>query len=213
MSFRRFVILSAVTALLPCFSAGSLGAQTKKATGKTPIRIAPPSQRPKPQVSANATRGAAWSLPDADILVERVYARIVTQDKPGAVPIAQYQRRFFGHDTTVFAVRQFMGRSVDVSATAFSAVSGWTNSPSLELPLCEGPGCPAPINSLWLAITKIERGELSHEVNVWYTTTFAAESPGGPTQASYAFCERWLRLGGSWKYDGFIRVAGNSDGR
>ncbi len=217
MSLRRD-LLPIFALAMTCIVSGNLGAQAGKAsgkatTGKSVIRPAPTPKRIAPVISTTSARGAAWSLPDANLLVERVYARIVAQDKPGAVPIAQYQRRFFGHDTTVFAVRQFMGRDIDVSPDAFSAVSGWTDSPKLNLPLCEGPGCPAPINSLWLAITKIERGELSHEVNVWYTTTFAAESPGGPAQASYAFCERWLRLGGSWKYDGFIRVAGNSDYR
>lgn len=160
-----------------------------------------PSRDPAPTV-----RGAAWSLPDADALVQRVYARIVAQDKPGAVPISDFQRRFVGREATAEAVRRFSGRDLALAPSAYNAVDGWTDSPKLELPLCEGPGCPAPINSIWLAITRIERGELPHELHVWYTTSFAAESPSGPTQQAYAFCERWLRVGGVWKYDGFVRV-------
>jgi hypothetical protein len=157
--------------------------------------------------AAASSRGAAWSLPDADMLVERVYRRIVAHDKPGAVPIPNYQRRFFGREATLEAVRQFAGHDVELSPSAFNAVEGWTDAPKLDIPPCIGPGCPAPINSIWLAITRIERGELPHELHVWYTTSFAAESPSGPTQQAYAFCERWLRVGGSWKYDGFVRVA------
>ena len=157
--------------------------------------------------AAASSRGAAWSLPDADALVERVYRRIVAQDKPGAVPIPEYQRKFVGRDATLEAVREFAGHNVELSPSAFNAVEGWTNASKLDIPPCIGPGCPAPINSIWLAITRIERGELPHEVHVWYTTSFAAESPSGPTQQAYAFCERWLRVGGSWRYDGFVRVA------
>ena len=154
-----------------------------------------------------SSRGAAWSLPDVDALVERVYRRIVAQDKPGAVPIPNYQRKFVGREATLEAVREFAGHNVELSPSAFNAVEGWTDAPKLDIPPCIGPGCPAPINSIWLAITRIERGELPHELHVWYTTSFAAESPSGPTQQAYAFCERWLRVGGSWKYDGFVRVA------
>ena len=164
------------------------------------------------RVASAPARGAAWGLPDADALVQRVYARIVAQDKPGAVPIGNYQRRFVGREATLDAVRRFIGHDVELAPSAYTAVDGWTDAPKLQLPLCEGPGCPAPINSIWLAITRIERGELPHELHVWYTTAFAAESPSGPTQQAYAFCERWLRVGGGWKYDGFVRVASASLG-
>jgi hypothetical protein len=189
-----------------------------KTASTTPRRTAPKSRPALAQVprgdvanrfepAAASSRGAAWSLPDADMLVERVYKRIVAQDKPGAVPIPDYQRKFVGREATLEAVREFAGHSVQLAPSAFNAVEGWTDAPKLDIPPCIGPGCPAPINSIWLAITRIERGELPHELHVWYTTSFAAESPAGPTQQAYAFCERWLRINGGWKYDGFVRVA------
>ena len=67
-------------------------------------------------------------------------------------------------------------------------------------------GCDTPVNSLWLAVTRIERGELPHELHVWYTTSFASEGPTGAARQTYSFCERWLRVNGTWKYDGFVRV-------
>jgi hypothetical protein len=185
-------------------------ASAKTASAKTASAKPAPLQESTRPLSS--TREGAWSMPDAEGLVQRVYARIIAQDKPGAVPISAYQRRFFGRDATIAAVRRFSGRDITLSTTAFSSVSGWADAPTLQLPLCEGPGCPAPINSIWLAITRIERGELPHELHVWYTTRFAAESPSGPTQNAYAFCERWLRVGGIWKYDGFVRVASAEPG-
>ncbi len=186
----------------------TLLAQPSKASRPAPARSPSPVTAASPlrSAAAGSARGAAWGLPDADALVQRVYARIVAQDKPGAVPIRDYQRRFVGREATLDAVRRFSGRAADLDPSAFTAVDGWTDANKLTLPLCEGPGCPAPVNSIWLAITKIERGELPHELHVWYTTSFAAESPSGPQQNTYAFCERWLRVGGGWKYDGFVRV-------
>ncbi len=159
----------------------------------------------RPVSRAPVASGGAWSMPDPSDLIEHVITRIVTQDKPGAVPILKYDRRAFGRLETIEAVRKYLGRTVELSPRAFTAVDGWVDARKLELPPCEGKGCPAPVNSLWLAVTRIERGDLSHELNVWYTTTFAANA-GTPQSASYAFCERWLRVGGVWKYDGFIRV-------
>ncbi|MEO7522061.1 MAG: hypothetical protein ABIW79_09620 [Gemmatimonas sp.] len=197
----------------------ALSAQAKTSVGPKPAlktaKSGTPATRTPTGAVANrfepaaaSSRGAAWSLPDVDMLVERVYQRIVAQDKPGAVPIPSYQRKFVGREATLEAVREFSGRrDAELSPSAFNSVEGWTDAPKLDIPPCIGPGCPAPINSIWLAITRIERGDLPHELHVWYTTSFAAESPSGPTQQAYAFCERWLRINGSWKYDGFVRVA------
>ena len=192
----------------------SAQAQPLDAPGKPAAKLSAartPARATVLRATTSSARGAAWALPDANALVERVYARIVAQDKPGAVPIREYQRRFVGRDATLEAVRRFAGHPVELASSAFNAVDGWTDAPKLDVPLCEGPGCPAPINSIWLAITRIERGELPHELHVWYTTSFAAESPSGPTRQTYAFCERWLRVGGGWKYDGFVRVSSSSD--
>ena len=217
--FTRFRTLGSLLVLCAIVIPVGLRAQAKPATRPTRARTAPrtaapratppkESLRPAAAVTPAPARGAAWTLPDADALVQRVYTRIIAQDKPGAVPISGYQRRFVGREATLDAVRRFVGHDVELAASAFTPVVDWTDSPKLQLPLCEGPGCPAPINSIWLAITRIERGELPHELHVWYTTAFAAESPtNGPTQQAYAFCERWLRVGGGWKYDGFVRVA------
>ena len=204
---------TSVTPVATTTSKVASSASSKRASGSAAKARPETQSRPSSDVAnrfepaSAASRGAAWSLPDVDALVERVYRRIVAQDKPGAVPIPSYQRKFVGREATLEAVREFAGHNVELSPSAFNAVEGWTDSPKLDIPPCIGPGCPAPINSIWLAITRIERGELPHELHVWYTTSFAAESPSGPTQQAYAFCERWLRVGGSWKYDGFVRVA------
>ncbi len=202
---RTFVtaVVTACCAVAP----DALGAQAKSA-GSSRSTVAP---RTPLRTASSAPRAGAWTLPDADALVQRVYSRIIAQDKPGAVPISAYTRRFFGRDATIEAVRRFAGREVTLASSAFTPVDGWADAPKLNIPPCVGPGCPAPVNSLWLAITRIERGDLPHELHVWYTTSFAAEGPSGPTQQSYAFCERWLRVGGGWKYDGFVRVASSSD--
>ncbi len=150
----------------------------------------------------------AWSLPEPSVLIERVLARIVTQDKPGGVPMLSYPQRFIGRSETVESVRRFLGRTIDLAPTAFSAVSSWTDSRMVAFPSCMGFECPPPENAVWVAVTRIDRGELPHEVNVWYTTNFAAYTEAGVQKNAYAFCERWLRVGGVWRYDGFIRVNG-----
>ena len=219
----RFRTLGSLLVLCAIVIPVGLKAQAKPAPKPVRPRTAPRTPprpvaakealRPVSAPSVSSARGAAWTLPDPDALVQRVYTRIIAQDKPGAVPISGYQRRFFSRDATLESIRRFIGHDVQLAPSAFTPVADWTDSPRLELPLCEGPGCPAPINSLWLAITRIERGEAPHELHVWYTTAFAAESPtNGPTQQAYAFCERWLRVGGGWKYDGFVRVATASMG-
>ncbi len=150
--------------------------------------------------------GGAWSLPEPSVLVERVFARIVSQDKPGGVPMATYARRFVGRAETLSAVRRFLGRDVELAPSAFAAVSGWEDARMVAFPTCSAADCPPPINSVWLAVTRIDKGDLPHEVNVWYTTNFASYTESGPQRSAYAFCERWLRVGGVWRYDGFIRV-------
>lgn len=202
--------LATVAAVVPKVLRAQPAKDQRPAASRAPSKSVPVAVPLRSAASANA-RGAAWSLPDADALVQRVYARIVSQDKPGAVPIREYQRRFVGRQATAEAVRRFSGRDASLAPSAFDAVDGWTDAAKLELPLCEGPACAAPVNSLWLAITRIERGELPHEVHVWYTTSFAAESPSGPQRNTYAFCERWLRVGGGWKYDGFVRVRSGAE--
>ncbi len=153
-----------------------------------------------------AASAGAWSLPEPSVLVERVLARIVSQDKPGGVPMATYPLRYIGREETIDAVRRFLGRSVELAPTAFSAVMGWSDSRMAAFPTCTGADCPPPVNAVWLAVTRIDRGDLPHEVNVWYTTNFAAYTEAGVQKSAYAFCERWLRVGGVWRYDGFIRV-------
>lgn len=168
---------------------------------------APAALRSQARVSAApASSGGAWSLPEPSVLIERVLSRIVTQDKPGAVPINAFAHRYIGRAEAVDAVRRYLGRSVELAPAAFSAVSGWTDSRGLQLPSCAIAECRPADNSVWLTVSKIERGDLSHEVNVWYTTSFAVYGEIGTQKASYAFCERWLRVGGAWRYDGFIRV-------
>lgn len=171
---------------------------------KAPVR--PRQVTEDPFLPSPSQLGGAWSLPDASVLIERVLTRIVSQDKPGAVPMNAYVRRFVGRAETIDAVRRFAGRSIDLSPTAFSAVSDWADARALDLPSCTGVDCPPPQNSVWLAVSRIERGDLPHEVNVWYTTSFAAYSEAGVQQQRYSFCERWLRVSGAWRYDGFIRV-------
>jgi|GEM_PF-1677484 len=167
--------------------------------------------RTTPVSATTASQAGAWSLPEPSLLIEQVLSRIVAQDKPGAVAMNSYARRFVGRAETVDAVRRFTGHSVDLAPSAFSAVSGWTDARALVLPACEGPDCPPPENSVWLAVTRIERGEVAREVFVWYTTNFAAYSEAGAQKQKYAFCERWVRAGGRWSYEGFIRVSSGGD--
>lgn len=189
--------------------ASALSAQTtpvrpRAAQTKAPVR--PRQVTEDPFLPSASQLGGAWALPEPSVLIERVLTRIVSQDKPGAVPMSAYVRRFVGRSETIDAVRRFAGRSIELAPTAFLAVTGWTDARALDLPSCAGTDCPPPQNSVWLAVSRIERGDLPHEVNVWYTTSFAAYSEVGVQQQRYSFCERWLRVSGAWRYDGFIRV-------
>ena len=189
----------------------ALAAQTPPVRPRTTQSKAPPRPRPTtedPLMPSASQLGGAWSLPEPSALIERVITRIVTQDKPGAMPMSAYVRRFFGRAETIDAVRRFAGRSIELAPSAFSAVSSWPDARKLDLPSCivTDIECPSPQNSVWLTVARIERGDLPHEVNVWYTTSFAAYSEAGVQQQKYSFCERWLRVSGAWRYDGFIRV-------
>ena len=196
---------------------------------------------PGQAAAQNASRGAAWTMPEPSDLVQRAIRRIVTQDKPGGMRVADYPHRTFGHDETVAAVRAYVGRGATLAPDVFGAVQEWPNGRVTDALPCEnsatlspalavsstsatpvlataaiGPataatsgsaeGCTIP-NSLWVAITKIERGDLPHELHVWYATRFRSDVQGTVQQSVYSFCERWLRVGGTWKYDGFVRVA------
>jgi hypothetical protein len=199
----------AALALL-CSASGPLAAQ---------VVLTPPAKQPSsaPRTAAKQTpilraahsgtpTAGAWALPDPDQLIERVFTRIVNQDKPNAIPVRDYSQRLFGREETLAALRQFAGHSIDLRPTAFTAVSGFDDLRRADYKPCIGVGCEAPVNSLWLAVTRIERGELPHELHVWYTTSFASEGPTGAARQTYSFCERWLRVNGTWKYDGFVRV-------
>ena len=173
------------------------------------------STLPKAAAAAPATAptragapGGAWTMPDASDLVERVIRRIVTQDKPAAVPIADYQIRAFGRAATLTAVRKYLGRDLDLPASVYASVSDWTDAvDKLPMPEClTADSTCAPSSTVWLAVTRFERGDLPHEINVWYTTSFSAKPHDQLITSRYSFCERWLRVGGTWKYDGFIRV-------
>ena len=156
--------------------------------------------------SSTVARVSAWSLPEPNELIERVFTRIVTQDKPGAMPIAQFERRTFGRKETVDALEEFLGHSVDLAPRAFSAVDGWNDARKLDLPPCVDASCPITVNAVWLAVTKIEKGATPNVLHVWYATRFAANVGGTSQRQSYAFCERWVRVDNAWKYEGFIKV-------
>jgi hypothetical protein len=147
-------------------------------------------------------------MPDHIDLVERVIRRIVTQDKPGAIPIAEFKQRAFGREATLTAVRKYLGRDVDLPASVYASVAEWTDAvDKIPVPECVvADSTCAPPSTVWLAVTKFERGDLAHEMNVWYTTSFTAKPHDQVITNRYSFCERWLRIGGIWKYDGFIRV-------
>ncbi len=163
--------------------------------------------------------GAAWTLPDPNDLLARVIRRIVTQDKPGGVPVAEYPQRAFGREETAAAVRVFAGRAVVLGPEIFADVVTWpvarakdtlpcTSVPTIT-PASVSDAPPAPCsapNALWLAVTKLERGELPHELHVWYATRFRSDAQGSVQSSTYSFCERWLRVSGVWKYDGFVRM-------
>ena len=151
----------------------------------------------------------AWSLPDPETLISRAIVRIITQDRPAGIPIAEYSAKRFGRAATSEAVRQYNGQSLVQSA--FAPIADWTDTRALDVEPCAsvgGVGCAIP-SGVWVAITRIERGELSHEINLSYTTQFTAAPAleGQPPQSQrYTFCERWLRVGGVWKYDGFVKM-------
>ncbi len=156
-----------------------------------------------------AAAAGAWSLPDAESLVRQAIARIIAQDRPAGIPFSDYSAKLFGRNATADAVRQYSGRSLD--SVAFAPIATWPDSRALDVVPCDavgGVGCQVP-SAVWLAVTKIERGDLPHEIHLWYTTQFTA-APALQGQLSqnqrYTFCERWLRVGGYWKYDGFVRV-------
>ena len=135
--------------------------------------------------------------------------RIITQDRPAGIPIADYSAKRFGRAATSEAVRQYNGRSLDPAA--FAAIAEWTDTRALDVEPCTavgGKGCATP-TGVWVAITRIERGELPHEINLSYTTQFTA-APAlegqAPQTHRYTFCERWLRVGSVWKYDGFVKM-------
>lgn len=173
---------------------------------------------PRVASSQPAARSGAWGMPDPTDLVSRAIRRIVAQDKPGGVPIAEFPHRAFGREETSEAVRAYLGRGVVLAPEAFNAVQAWSTGRANDSLPCSTIGAPpaaAPAvpdscanrNALWLAITKIERGDLPHELHVWYATRFRADVQGSVQQSTYSFCERWLRVGGTWKYDGFVRVS------
>lgn len=180
------------------------GAASKPTQSKpAPVRAAAAERSPAPPALSGA-----WSMPDAADLVERVIRRVVTQDKPAAIPISEFKLRAFGHEATLTAVRKYLGRDIDLPPNVYASVSSWTDAvDKLPVPECAEADstCAAP-STVWLAVTKFERGDLPHEMNVWYTTSFIAKPHDQLIMNRYSFCERWLRVGGTWKYDGFIRV-------
>jgi hypothetical protein len=196
---------------------------------------------------AQRATGSAWTLPDPNGLMTQVIRRIVSQDKPGGLPIAEYRERAFGREETAAAIRAFSASRVVVAPAIFAAVNEWPVARESDALPCAAPSggtdgaalteaavtsagpapqTPGPItlteaaagatgtaaahcafsNALWLAVTKVERGELPHELHIWYVTRFRTDVQGSVQSATYSFCERWLRVGGAWKYDGFVRM-------
>lgn len=160
-------------------------------------------------VSPRSAPAGAWSLPDAESLVSKAIVRIITQDRPAGIPIAEYSAKRFGRAATIEAVRQYNGQTL--SSGVFTAITDWPDTRALDVEPCPavgGVGCATP-SGVWVAITRIERGDLPHEIHLWYSTQFtAAPALEGqlPQSHRYTFCERWLRAGGTWKYDGFVRM-------
>jgi hypothetical protein len=165
--------------------------------------------QPRAVARRSAPAAGAWALPDVESLVSKAIVRIITQDRPAGIPIAEYSAKRFGRTATIDAVRQYNGRSLDPGV--FASVSDWTDTRALDVAPCPavgGVGCATP-SGVWIAITRLERGDLPHEMHLWYTTQFTAAPAleGQQPQAHrYTFCERWLRTGGIWKYDGFVRM-------
>lgn len=184
---------------------------------------------PMPALAQAGARGAAWNMPEPADLVSRAIGRIVSQDRPGGLPIGSFANRTFGRVETANAVRAFLGQGTALPDNVFGAVQSWPSARSddtlpCSMPATLGPPRATPVslrdnmatrdslhcsdpNALWLAITKIERGPLSHELYIWYATHFRTDVQGIVQESMYSFCERWLRVGGTWKYDGFVRVS------
>ncbi|MEO7363517.1 MAG: hypothetical protein ABI120_24510 [Gemmatimonadaceae bacterium] len=206
MPTNRAIItgLPATLAFCAGLSVLAVPLQAQRGRGASP----PPKAAPAALPARTSAPGGAWAMPDASDLVERVIRRIVTQDKPAAVPIAEFKVRAFGHVATLTAVRKYLGRELDLPASVYASVSDWTDAvDKLPMPECAAADSTcAPESTVWLAVTKFERGDLPHEMNVWYTTSFSAKPHDQLLSSRYSFCERWLRVGGTWKYDGFIRV-------
>ena len=82
------------------------------------------------------------------------------------------------HYVIVEAMAGAMGgsKSEEFLATAANGPATATTGGSAE-------GCAIP-NSLWVAITKIERGDLPHELHVWYATRFRSDVQGTVQQLS-----------------------------
>lgn len=163
----------------------------------------------RPAAARPSAPAGAWSLPDPESLVSRAIYRIISQDRPAGIPIADYHAKRFGRTATSDAVRQYNGQSL--APIAFGPIADWADTRALDVEPCTavgGVGCAIP-SGIWVAITRIERGELPHEINLSYTTQFTA-APAlegqAPQTQRYTFCERWLRVGGAWKYDGFVRM-------
>ena len=177
------------------------------------LMVGAPWRTAAAQVGVTSARPAApsgaWSLPDPESLVSKAIVRIITQDRPAGIPIAEYSAKRFGRAATSDAVRQYNGRPL--APIAFAPIADWTETRALDVEPCPavgGVGCAVP-SGVWVAITRIERGELPHEINLSYTTQFTA-APAlegqAPQTQRYTFCERWLRVGSVWKYDGFVKM-------
>ena len=136
----------------------------------------------------------AWALPDAESLVSKAIVRIITQDRPAGIPIAEYRAKRFGRAATSEAVRQYNGQTLPTSA--FAPVADWPETRALDVDPCPavgGAGCATP-NGVWVAITRIERGELPHEINLSYTTQFTAAPRCSTASAAASATTSPLRL-------------------
>ena len=107
-----------------------------------PVALAPTSLVAQPV----GRLGAAWALPEPNDLLARVIRRIVTQDKPGGVPIAEYPNRAFGREETATAVRAYAGRGVVVSPTIFDDVVLWPVAKASDTLPCTSPMRITPEN-------------------------------------------------------------------
>jgi hypothetical protein len=151
--------------------------------------------------SASRAGSESSVLPDADRLIERAIARIVAQDRPAGIPVAHYTARAFGRAESMRAVQRYSGAAL--SPAAFGPVAAWPDARGRDSLVT------ADSTALWLAITRLERGDAANQVFLWYTTDFAAPPAffGAPARRErYAFCERWVRSNGTWRYEGFVKV-------